>query len=147
MNHFEPVRRAVEMALGRTYSSFHIRFLVNSFTPLVQASVEFNIPSSNLSKTKNTHFFIPVPFLYMSVTSSSFWHSLAVTIFHIETKFLNISKEVSYTLHMVSMMINRGHENFPRMFQATCWVLTFYSRDICAFCHLASFHPSTLTYS
>lgn len=131
------------MLLGGAYS-LHIKHMVTSFTPLMQAFAGFNVPSSKLSKTsKNTHFLNPLQLLYNPITSSSFWHSLAVIIFHMEIKFLIPLQGVSYTSHLVSTMINRGRENCPKMFQATLWVLIVYSVDTCAFCHLASFHPST----
>lgn len=82
---FEPVTEAAEMVLGSACSCLHIKHMENSFTPLVQASAEFNIPSSNVSKaSKNTYFLNPLQFA--STTSSSFWHSSVVIIFHLETK-------------------------------------------------------------
>lgn len=51
VNHFEPVIEAVEMVLGSACSCLCIKHMANSFIPLVQASDELNIPSSNVSKT------------------------------------------------------------------------------------------------
>jgi hypothetical protein len=83
----EQVREAVEMVSGNAWSCFHAEHMVNSFTPLVQASADCNTPCPNLSKaSKNTHFLNLLEFLYMSITSSSFWRSFMVTIFHIGTK-------------------------------------------------------------
>lgn len=76
VTHFEPVREVVEMVLGSA-CSFHIKHMVNLFTPSLQTSAELSIPSSNLSKmSTNTHFLNPLQFYCTSITSSSFWHSL-----------------------------------------------------------------------
>lgn len=90
MDYFEPVREAVEMGLG-------------------QASTEFNIPPLIRAQLlKNTGFLNPLQFFYTSITSSSFGHSLAVIMFHVETRFSIISQEASYSLHPAP------HTQYPR---------------------------------
>lgn len=90
--HFLPVGEPFWTSYRSCWNGFRkclflscIKHMASSFTPLVQASAEFNIPSSNSSKTsKDTHFLSPLQF--MSTTSNGFWHSFVVIIFHIETK-------------------------------------------------------------
>lgn len=83
-------RRCLFLSSHKTHGEFI--YTVGASLCWVQASAEFNIPSSNVSKTsKNTHFLNPLRFA--STTSSSFQHSSVVIIFHLETKLLSPHKK------------------------------------------------------
>lgn len=108
-SHFKPVREAVEMVSGNAWSCFHREHMATSFTPLMQTSEEFNIPSPHMPKTsKNTHFLQPLRFLYTSITNSSFWHSFC-------------SHSFSYKKHILTAQNNYRVHAYEQRTWELCW--------------------------